>query len=162
MKVKVDLCFLSWFKSENNSDCNFVVLKRSGLEAPIGKKPGVCFSTRTIWKSIISFQLRTLWIVCLWDQRRRNDMSIVSWWQVWAANTAGQLEMSFSHPEEESPADSRNVSVQVMFNKSQRIDLCNLCNICDDLSIADFTRSLSRIVVLTRGLCAFGGHSRQA
>ena len=32
------------------------------------------------------------------------------WVQIWALNTAGQLELTFSHPEEESQADSRNVS----------------------------------------------------
>ena len=32
--------------------------------------------------------------------------------QIWAVNTAGQLELTFSCPEEENPADSRSVSVQ--------------------------------------------------
>lgn len=42
--------------------------------------------------------------------------------QIWAVNTAGQLELTFSHPEEESQADSRNVSVGPVFRGYERLD----------------------------------------
>lgn len=108
------------------------------------------FATESKWSSIILFTLGCLEL-SVYGIGIIADMDIVFWLQVWAANTAGQLEMSFSHPEEDNPADSRSVSVYKSCLKHWRIDLVTYVSFVMIASLLLILPGLvSKIMVLTR------------
>lgn len=72
--------------------------------------------------------------------------------QIWAVNAAGQLELTFTHPEEEQQADSRNVSVGGVFPFHGGVDAAGLWSDVFDKLVK---RSRRRVLILTGtgGVC---------